>query len=48
VLAAATAELLADLAARQERGSAALAAFATAYAPGPATRPLVELYSRLA
>jgi glycosyltransferase involved in cell wall biosynthesis len=48
VLADAAAELLADDAARRERGAAALAAFAAGYAPGPATRPLVELYSRLA
>ncbi|HEU5213578.1 MAG TPA: glycosyltransferase [Gaiellaceae bacterium] len=48
VLADAAAELLADPAARRERGAAALAAFAAAYAPGPATRPLAELYSRLA
>jgi glycosyltransferase involved in cell wall biosynthesis len=48
VLADAAVELLADVAARRERGAAALAAFAAGYAPGPATRPLVELYSRLA
>jgi glycosyltransferase involved in cell wall biosynthesis len=48
VLADAAVELLADAATRRERGAAALAAFAASYSPGPATRPLVELYSRLA
>jgi glycosyltransferase involved in cell wall biosynthesis len=48
VLADAAVELFADADARRERGAAALAAFAAGYAPGPATRPLVELYSRLA
>lgn len=47
VLADAAVEVLADAAARRERGAAALAAFAAGYAPGPATRPLVELYPRL-
>ena len=47
-LADAAVELLADAAARRERGAAARAAFAAGYAPGPATRPLVELYSRFA
>jgi glycosyltransferase involved in cell wall biosynthesis len=46
-LAEAAAELLSDPAARRERGAAARAAFAAGYAPGPATLPLLELYSRL-
>ncbi len=48
LLADAAVQLLADPAGRRERGAAALAAFVAGYAPGPATRPLVELYSRLA
>jgi glycosyltransferase involved in cell wall biosynthesis len=47
VLARATAELLADEAARRERGRAAREAFLARYAPLPATEPLVELYRRM-
>jgi glycosyltransferase involved in cell wall biosynthesis len=47
-LASAAAELLLDPAARREHGAAARAAFGQAYAPGPATVPLLQLYSRMA
>ncbi len=47
-LADAAAELLRDGAARRERGAAALATFQRVYAPRAATRPLVELYERMA
>jgi glycosyltransferase involved in cell wall biosynthesis len=47
-LAAAAAELLLDEHARRERGAAARKAFDERYAPEPATRPLVELYGRMA
>ena len=47
-LARAAAQLLEDDHARKERGAAAAATFAERYAPQPATRPLVELYERLA
>jgi glycosyltransferase involved in cell wall biosynthesis len=47
-LARAATELLQDEAARRQRGAAAAATFAEHYAPAPATRPLVELYARLA
>ena len=47
-LASATVNLLRDPGARRQRGAAAAAVFAERYAPEPATRPLVELYERLA
>lgn len=47
-LAAAAAALLSDVSERRERGRAARAAFERRYAPAPATRPLVELYARIA
>lgn len=47
-LAAAAAQVLADPAERSERGAAARRAFLERYAPEPATRPLVELYRRMA
>lgn len=47
-LAAAAARILADPAERRERGAAARRAFLERYAPEPATRPLVELYRRMA
>jgi glycosyltransferase involved in cell wall biosynthesis len=47
-LAAAAARLLADADERRERGAAARRAFLERYAPEPATRPLVELYRRMA
>ena len=47
-LARAATELLQDEAARRQRGAAAAATFTERYAPAPATRPLVELYDRLA
>lgn len=47
-LAAAAARILADRAERRERGAAARRAFLERYAPEPATRPLVELYRRMA
>jgi glycosyltransferase involved in cell wall biosynthesis len=47
-LARAAAELLSDDGTKRERGAAAAATFTQHYAPGPATRPLVELYERLA
>ena len=47
-LAEAAAELLRDPEARRQRGAAARAAFERAYAPEPATAPLVELYDRMA
>lgn len=46
--AAATAELLSDQGARQQRGRAARAAFERRYTPLPATAPLVEAYGRIA
>lgn len=46
-LAAATAELLRDPAARRERGLAARAAFEAHHTPAVATAPAVELYRRL-
>jgi glycosyltransferase involved in cell wall biosynthesis len=47
-LARAAVAILRDDAARRERGAAARTAFLEQYAPEPATRPLVELYRRLA
>lgn len=47
-LAAAAARILSDPAERRERGAAARRAFLDRYAPEPATRPLVELYGRMA
>ena len=47
-LAAAAAELLANSPLRRRAGQAARAAFERRYAPEPATRPLVELYRRMA
>ncbi len=47
-LARAAAALLEDESARKGRGAAAAATFAERYAPQPATRPLAELYARLA
>lgn len=47
-LAAAAARILADAGERRERGAAARNAFLRRYAPEPATRPLVELYRRMA
>jgi glycosyltransferase involved in cell wall biosynthesis len=47
-LAAAAARLLVDPAERRERGSAGRAAFERLYSPGPATRPLLDLYARMA
>jgi glycosyltransferase involved in cell wall biosynthesis len=47
-LAAAAAELLRDPELRRERGRTARASFERLYAPIPATRPLVELYERMA
>jgi len=46
-LADAAAELLRDVGARRQRGDAALATFRERYAPGVATRPLVDLYRRM-
>jgi glycosyltransferase involved in cell wall biosynthesis len=47
-LAAATARLLADADERRARGAAARAAFWRTHAPEVATRPLVDLYARIA
>jgi glycosyltransferase involved in cell wall biosynthesis len=47
-LAASAARLLLDSAERSERGAAGRAALERLYAPEPATRPLLELYSRMA
>ncbi|MGB2875426.1 MAG: glycosyltransferase [Gaiellaceae bacterium] len=47
-LAQAAAELLLDPEARRRRGEAAREAFERLYTPLPATRPLVELYRRMA
>jgi glycosyltransferase involved in cell wall biosynthesis len=47
-LAAGTARLLLDSGERRERGAAGRAALERLYAPEPATRPLVELYARMA
>ena len=47
-LAAAAAELLTNGRLRQEAGRSARAAFDRRYTPEPATRPLVELYARIA
>jgi polysaccharide biosynthesis protein PslH len=47
-LAAAAVELLADAAARQQRGRVGRAAFERRYTPVPATIPLVETYRRMA
>jgi glycosyltransferase involved in cell wall biosynthesis len=47
-LAEAAARLLGDGQERRRRGAAAREAFLARYAPGPATRPLVELYERSA
>ena len=47
-LAAAAAIILSDRQERRERGDAARTAFLERYAPEPATRPLVDLYHRMA
>jgi glycosyltransferase involved in cell wall biosynthesis len=47
-LAAAAAGLLSDDRLRRELGASCREAFLRRYAPGPATRPLVELYERMA
>ena len=47
-LAAASTRLLADEGERRERGAAARAAFERFYSPEPATRPLLDLYARMA
>jgi polysaccharide biosynthesis protein PslH len=47
-LARAAAALLEDEGERAQRGAAAAFTFAERYSPAPATRPLVELYARLA
>lgn len=47
-LAQVAAELLRNPAALRERGEAARAAFLERYSPGPATRPLLDLYERMA
>jgi len=47
-LAAAAASILRDAGERKERGAAALRAFEERHTPEPATRPLAELYRRIA
>jgi len=47
-LAAAAASILRDESERRDRGTAARAAFTERYTPGPATEPLVELFSAMA
>lgn len=47
-LAAEAARVLGDAGERRERGAAARTAFLRQYSPEPATRPLVELYRRMA
>ena len=48
LFAEAAAEVLRDATARRQRGAAARASFEQAYAPRPATAPLLELYERMA
>ena len=47
-LAQAAAAILTDVSERRDRGASARAAFLERYSPVPATRPLVELYRRIA
>ena len=46
-LAAAAAAILGDPGERRERGTAARRLYERAYAPGPATVPLLDLYRRM-